>query len=497
MMKFKPLSLPVPKQVIDVYNQISSLLSPGKKAAIAGGCLSDLYMGIPFRDVDIFLDDDSLSAERLSSVLSAEVRDLSIIDGEGEYATLKYKIYKTTIDGIDYDFVFVQHIDRIYDFDMRFRQFYYLDGACFANKKALEDIQNKKMVLINLYSSYRVLTRIKLFSDRYGFSLEPKSKKYLEWYLNKREFKHDSVSNYIKEGRNKLTEAQRTELIEELSPYKQGENLHFKGAGFPFHPALELGLLNWLKTDPAKSENPGLVGRHYDRITDYAYPLADAEPFSFTLTKEDIDRSILSTIGRCHKIYQKYALKASLNPKLENTVSILEPMFDDNVPKSAKISLFQTSSSYFADFALKMNVQQTLSNRARSLPLAGTEYEVSFQYDTNANRFCDVLSQHTFVVTLKHRDLELNCLFRKCSNGLYTVSDLLMGSTLGGHGWVLVPALISHLMKKYPNTFTFGSESTQALVHKDTVKIKAQEHFFPLEKIVDEFDDFVSLDFAL
>jgi hypothetical protein len=197
-MDWTEIELSIPHDVLDLYKEIAVI---DRKVMIAGGFLSDLYMGKPFGDIDFFLRYRQNHATAIhkcmlhlgASVVSSDVAVNEFYKGVGAFSVRSY-VYL----GYKIQFVYNEQGEKSADyFDFRFREFKYTGGKAYASKAALEDIAQKRLVIRNYIAPLRALERLCRFEIKYGFTPEEMSVDLLQYFLFKdNRFNADTLSAF-------------------------------------------------------------------------------------------------------------------------------------------------------------------------------------------------------------------------------------------------------------------------------------------------------------
>lgn len=171
-MKWEKIQLDIPYKILDIYRHIQRL---APNSCIAGGCLSDLYMNRPFKDVDIFIKANEIKQKTIEDWFSKE----GAIKLKESKMDAAYK-YKTALDVQTYQYQDYE-IQLVFTpfgvtapkyFDYRFREFFYFKNQSYASPEALLDIQEKKLVFGVTKAPLVALFRALKFKEKYGFEID-------------------------------------------------------------------------------------------------------------------------------------------------------------------------------------------------------------------------------------------------------------------------------------------------------------------------------------
>jgi len=211
-MQFKPVDITVPKPIQQLVQQIVEI---EPNSCLAGGCLSDLYMNKPFKDVDIFIH---YSADVYVSILKQfQLSHASLYSDPSQEHYFKERLVTVksfAYSGYQIQFIFTTFGKNIVNhFDFRFREFYYDGTNVFATNEALEDIANKQFVFgvtDNPLGSFR---RLISFEKKYSdFTIEPESFHRLQSFFNQYVCSKERLENILATNDTKTEHALRSIL---------------------------------------------------------------------------------------------------------------------------------------------------------------------------------------------------------------------------------------------------------------------------------------------
>lgn len=171
-MNFRVLPLKLPSHVLSVYE---SVVRFEKHSIIAGGFLSDYYMGKPHKDIDIFIRDSSNKQTIIDYFDKHYKRHKKPFLNASSYPyKLALDIHSYEIEGETYQLIFTPlGIRSVKFFDFRFREFFYFKGTLHASYEAIRDIQNQELTFGVTKAPLVALSRLFRFKHRYGFSVQP------------------------------------------------------------------------------------------------------------------------------------------------------------------------------------------------------------------------------------------------------------------------------------------------------------------------------------
>jgi len=197
-MKFQPVDVTIPEPIEKIIQQIKDI---EPNTCLAGGCLSDLYMNRPFKDVDIFI---LYSADAYASILKHfNLSHMSIYSDSSQEHYFKERL--VTVTSFEYNGYTVQLIftslgaSIVNHFDFRFREFYYDGIQTFATNEALEDIANKQLVFGVTDNPLGSCRRLIAFEKKYSdFTIEPDSFHRLQSFFNQHVYSKERVESIMK-----------------------------------------------------------------------------------------------------------------------------------------------------------------------------------------------------------------------------------------------------------------------------------------------------------
>lgn len=311
MMDLIKIDLELPDIIIDVNEKMKKITNElGKKVAhggciipfsIAGGCLSNLYMKKSMNDIDIFIE-FSIDMGKPDITLFEEVFNTKI-NSSDYFVDTRYEfidhpmIYRFEYRDFPIEIVFCNDLNRIYDFDLRFRQFYLVNDDVLTTKEAINDINDKKLVLSSPCSALSSYVRLKHFEEELGFKIDSFSEKTLLYLIDKKNYHSDGVIEFIQK-KKKLNEKVREKLVKwveehtELYPENDLYYLKINEASFPFSDDLKTIIdrnilhLNGIERN-LFGGNMGVWGKNFERLRDYENDI-NIHDFSFNLHFHDI-----------------------------------------------------------------------------------------------------------------------------------------------------------------------------------------------------------------
>jgi hypothetical protein len=239
-MKWIKIELEIPEPVLRFYHMINKIVP---KSCIAGGFLCDLYVNKPFKDIDIFIQGDNRTFNATNKLVEDLLKEKSIEYSTGEdfghtYSSdLTFRVTNLVFEGYTIQLVFSPYgIKAVKHFDLRFREFIFLKGNCFASKEAIDDIHSQKLVFGAYHSPLRSLYRAIVFSHKYDFQIDPSSlnrfkmvfnffnitpERFLE-YGNKKDVPEISKNHFLSLLEENCSEYEH--IVEFPNVYKKGDD---------------------------------------------------------------------------------------------------------------------------------------------------------------------------------------------------------------------------------------------------------------------------------
>jgi hypothetical protein len=281
-MNLIPLQKEMPEVIWNVYNKVKKVMSkldsfdPKKDIVIGGGCLSNSYMNKPIRDIDVFVqyneEDREIYKQLFLNAFGDEIEMITIDKGDSYSSFECPMLYRFTYEEMPVEIIFNLDINRVFDFDIRLRQFYLIDDQIMVSEKALEDIENKVLALSCPYTPIRTLVRMFQFKEEFGFSIEKESEDVIFSLLGKHPFQYDYFEKVI-ETRKSILPMAKWHLDSLLSPYKNNETVTFPAHPFPYHQQVE-ELFESVSQSGGIRRNMcgygfGNIGKNYEKLKNY------------------------------------------------------------------------------------------------------------------------------------------------------------------------------------------------------------------------------------
>lgn len=194
-LEFVKINLKIEDFVKEVYEKIQNIQ---KNSIIAGGYLTDRYIGRKYKDVDIFIKDDRKKNEEIKKLFEPyQINERKLSSYGYPFAT---EIIDYEIHGISFQFVFTKMgIKAVKYFDFRFREFFYFKDSTYASKEALLDIKRKKIVFGVTKAPLVAFYRLFLFQERYGFHIDEHAFEKLKAILHLKKIPYNIIMDYFDE----------------------------------------------------------------------------------------------------------------------------------------------------------------------------------------------------------------------------------------------------------------------------------------------------------
>jgi hypothetical protein len=454
-MELVELKLDLPDIFYDIGSKMSNIKNKNAFWCIAGGALSNLYMNVPIRDIDVFITYD-IKEDELSKLFGTDFKVLEKRAGYRGWDSIPY-LYKTRYKDYEIEFIICDK-NRIFDFDIRFRQFYFYDNKVFVNKHALTDIKNKEIVVTSPYSPFSTYVRCKYFEETLGFTLSKKSFNFLVWSMNEMRKSVDSVVEYI-ENHEKISPLAKSEIIELFKSNTKDEyreNIYFKDVIFPFEPSID----DTIDRHLCDTENiQPLLSFYYDEL-DVFKPVDKV--FPLTLSWDDFRPQVEKLIKRL----KSFRLDSVFDVNAPNI-----PIFNTHELEKRWVEYFQNDlNSCFENIeGFHLYFKAPLFENGQVNVKIKTHLGIDFSLG-------DILNNNILDVYLNDN---LYFYARKTDSGKYTLSGITKSSFWMGSGFYFY--MIGHALKKqYPDIFEFDNPDVSVVYSYST--LRSPEHFFQKPK---------------
>jgi len=470
-MELVELTLEVPY----VFNEVEQMMKKVDLGhhgdfIIAGGSLSNLYMGKPIKDIDIFVcnsnHDQPFNEKLLRQVFGQEAEiETELVPGYREWFEIPC-LYRISYKGYTLEFI-PASVERVYDFDLRFRQFFMRNGKVFASKGALEDIEKKKITIVSPATPLSTLVRVLRFQEQFGFHLDPISESYLLWYINKMGVSEEYMENYI-ENANYTTEYVKKEYHDFIKRHEFKVNeaglMYAENVSFPFNQEIEGKVFEYL----ANKEYGGL-GIFYEEMFHYQ-PLNIS---SFVLPISD--KLYLKTV----EPFIDFLNKQLENNKLRALAAGISTKFNE-FPLSEKLARFR---DYLGNAAIKELIpsvamepqEERFVYHLDQLEALPKEVSVFFAVNDDQNVAIGDVFTHDSIKMVVNNNLEFR--LRKCTNGKYTLAGLhQINSDI--NAVFHLKLIFQSLYKRYPDLFEFENPNILGKFSYNKERNTSIDHFF-------------------
>lgn len=509
-MELITLDLEIPEVIKEVDLRMKRLSK--KTSVICGGCLSDLYMGKMFKDIDVFLE-DGIKEEEIEKVFGTKMT--CVREKAEDYSGIEsdLKIYQFEFQGHAVEIIEVENIRRVFDFDFRFRQFYLIDGVVQASKGAMEDIQEKKMTIVNPFSAVSTMCRIVYFKRKYGFEVEPMSQKLLMNYINFSRYDGVKAKEFIRTNERLLAE-EKALLLEQfegatkqvgvtraVSKFGNGEVeifeetqkvVEFEDADFPLDPAIREELFRFICRAPFDiRHDAGILGACHDRLMHYRFQ-GLTESFTLRLDESLVPKLYEEVWRDTRELYNKSRIKfltEAGNPEIlrlveEELASSLDP--DDPTKGKLLVKKFLKKVARTWGYNATSSKAEKLYTRLDRMPVVEGGFTCTWRPEGGTGRIADILKGNTCELVVERsggrlRAVKIEILFRKCTNGKYTISAVRnQGDGLRQNdSWAIIRAVQEKLSAMNPDLFIFGDSTVVGLY--DEASSTNDHYFFSLE----------------
>jgi hypothetical protein len=430
----------VPKIFEDVEEKMI-LLTKNRSAdfTIGGGSLSNLYMGRDLNDIDIFMNYNP-EVKEIKRIFGEDI-DIEAqkhLDDYGDEFSIPY-LYRIKYKGYKIELIISSYF-RIFEFDFRFRNFFYRDGIVYADKKAIEDIENKVLTILNPHTPICTLFRAFRFQEEFGFSIDEESFAFLEWFITKSHVTLENTLNYIERREYKISPSAKEKLLDYVHSHTENINgekmVKIPESKFPFSEHLEEVVYQMLKS----SNDHSCFSIYYEDLKKY-----DFVPFSFSF---DLEYEFFKPkVEKVHQIIQSNRL-----------TNITEPNTIPDVPMIKTKELKDKWQEYFnwndlIKFLRRYHHQRHFINSLTLFHPMEEKLEVEIKPDPillNRVNIGDILTGNILLLTVNK---DFHYLIRKCTNGKYTISG--MPNSASTPGAFYLEFIGCKVKEMYPEFFDF------------------------------------------
>jgi hypothetical protein len=420
----------------DVFYEIEKRLNKAglnNQFTIAGGSLCNTYMGLPFRDIDVFVDEEAdfgVDVDEVADLFEVPIETITRNERgfgySGDFTVVRKELCRFEFLGYPVELIF-SHPSRVYEFDIRFRQFYYKNGEFFATKEAIQDISNKELVVVTPSTPKSTLCRLFRFSDEFGFSIKQESLSLMHWAFSEKKVDWAGFEEVLALHAHKISATAKNKLLGWVSKTMT----HNKGVMepiepvFPFHPKLKRFFVSLLAHNKEDS-----IAIYYDLITAYT----PFESFSFDLlcdgniVKEKLQsmRDLFKSV-RLQQLFEND--KIVLIPDVLDEKCIHQ-FFEEYVAVSDELEYHKHKEFKILHLENKIKVEITENPD----PVSLGDYLVHNEVNLTIG--------DTFVYPL-----------RKCTNGKYTIARSTLNQ--GDGSWFYLSLIGRSLKARIPDYFSF------------------------------------------
>lgn len=459
-----------------IFHEIEEILQKAthkteSKWMIAGGSLCNLYIGEDIKDIDIFfeanpafLDTTQRTIEKVLESFFVNEKDI-VIETE-EISTYRDwmdipVLYRIVYKGMTLEFILCD-LNRVLDFDLRFRQFYLLNGIVHASKAALSDIEQKKLTIVNPRSPISTLSRLYRFQEQFGFDIEQKGFHFLLTYFNYLKVQPDGIAQYVKKNED-LSEFVKEQLVtlqektiiksERFEDFNSTEHvdefLYFEDIPPVVDPSIQHQLFDYLYENKFDG-----FGVFYEDFLNYK-PID--EVFRFPMDMEVFRDKLEPWIQEVNEMIHKYKLRC-VTQGIPLTLTLATP---ENYATHA--------AAYFENESLSKMVNHVIhedySSYSKHAFLLHSEalpsvFEAKLEPTTEEDVVIgDVLKKNAMILVVNNH---LRFRVRKCTNGKYTIAGLAYDSNDRGES-ILLKGIGILLKRHYPDVFDFGNPELEGI----------------------------------
>jgi hypothetical protein len=329
------VDLPIPEYFHKITNQVEEMIEEIRYQTnntdefpyvIAGGCLSNLYINqihgtnYEVEDIDIFVEAPiyeigTLEREAFQLIFGKKMNLIEKYASTGYESLYFPMIYQYEFEGKKVEIVFCSDLKRVFDFDLGFRHFYAFGKEVYAHKKAIEDVNERKISIIGPVSPVSTFARMKHFEEKFGFTVEPESDELIRWLLSQNHLQKSTLIGYA-ENREKMSSnvknAVRTWANTHLMETDEyGEFIYDKSAKFPYDHSLRkhfISDISNLERNINLGVRFGLWGKYYEKIISFKHKL---DPVNFKIYPSYLTTE--NTMMQISEILLDYIIKNRLD----------------------------------------------------------------------------------------------------------------------------------------------------------------------------------------
>jgi len=357
-MELKKIELSLPTEILSLNERIKHIIykAHGKSKdqfAIAGGCISNVYMNKPFHDIDVFVQFE-LGKENEYPALFKQAfgEDIEIESHEmpiGLYTFVECPLlFRFSYQGIPVEIIFCTDLDRIYDFDIRLRQFYFMNDEVLTTELALEDIAQKRLAIAAPCSPITTFIRMHHFKEELGFEIDEESNNLLLWFMSKTNFEYDRVIKTI-EKRKKMNPKAKTFLQDFFKSHKQDVYgvIEIPEPTFPFNPHALAFFEHFIRSSEHNASikrnlgyaQLGVIGKNFERLKTFQPGFSSYE-MKVELPKTSLWEMGIPVLSALHEYMKKKRLEVLFSNHAFS-------YFDESVRKRRTLSTEEYQELYF------------------------------------------------------------------------------------------------------------------------------------------------------
>lgn len=463
-MKLVEIELTLP-DVVKEINEKMKELAKDRYYCIGGGAISNTYMGIPIRDVDVFFD-FLADVEEIEKVFGVKTIDVLYQENRTYEDDLRIPfLVKLEYKGMKVELIKTPHM-RSTEFDLRFRQFYYFNDKVYATEGALQDIEKKQIVVTNPSTPISTYFRVLRFNEQLGFTITKESLAYIMWSFNVKNVEVAKAIEYVEKRERKISKEIREHLLHFYKENNVDGVVRIEHAPFPYHPSIEVSVVSEVR------KFNGTLAVHHEKLETFSGTIDE------TFTLDLPYKYYQGKMERYVKDIKKMRLKYVFDPaQQEHPFPLISPQ---NLEREFKEYLSETFSKRLRN-VMEQHVllpNWTIEKVHMMSGIAPLKEKVQVRIFSMQNegekifwlpKYGDVL-YHNFLfmeVEIEHerktkdKTGKMYYLLRKCDNGKYTISDLY-NNIPDGAGFYL-EVIGKALKDQFPTKFDFENPSLQGI----------------------------------
>lgn len=502
-MKIQEIDLKLPEIIWEVNEKLKRIYGE-RFFAISGGCLSDTYMGYDFKDIDVFCDNESQVNYVEGSRIIGEIDVEKIKEEFGDEVEVFRSNFNYTISSVlrlikikykGYDIELINAgVPTLTEFDISLRQFYLYKDKILASERAINDIKEKQVVVVNPKTPISTYFRMHRFAERYNFKIDDKSEKLVNWAFNNQDVKTQDALEYLRLRENRVS----TELYQKMTNFIKGnvntvettvekvtaytiqssgvifddekesevtrEEIDFvdvkENAEYPFAKITE----KYIKEDGSKGvESP--IAIYYDELRNFK-PIQFDE-FIIEFEYNDIKEKIGKYLDAIQTLRLKYILsgKNSLAPfpkiNKEEIEKEYNKIFEGEFVKEISYLLYDEQENVDMTYQDIMKYQGTQMLSTKFLIKLSNDFKDKFKYADFVTQNLITLEAYPLDENGEATDYCYKYLMRKLTDGRYAFTALA-NSEPDGSG-MLAGMLMKKINEKAPHIISFGEKDVMGI----------------------------------